>query len=436
MTAKGRTELSPRPARVVARVLLRVDAGPGAGSTYRGEGEPRISVGSSPDNQLVIDDRTVSRYHLELRMGSGGLVVEDLGSRNGTYLGGVRIDRATVPPGTRLRLGATTLVIEDADAIAVEPDAAAPQIAGLVAASDAMADVARLIDKLAPVSSSVLIQGETGVGKEVVARAIHDHGPRRDQPFVVVDCGSMPATLVASHLFGHERGAFTGADQRNRGAFERAGGGTVLLDEIGELPLEVQPALLGVLERRCFTRVGGGAEIVSSARILAATNRDLRAEVNEARFRADLYYRLAVARLVIPPLRDRREDIAPLVAEFAAQITGVPDDKPAFDPAAMEALRLHRWSGNARELRNVVEGAIIMGQLSLDGDPAAAAADPSDGEPPVPYRAARAAAIASFERAYLKQLIDAAQGNASEAARRAQMDRPSLLTLLRRHGLR
>ncbi len=434
MASKGRTELQPRPARVVARVQLRVEEGPAAGTVYRAEGEPVISVGASPDNQLVIDDKTVSRYHFELRMTADGLMVEDLGSRNGTYVGQLRVQQAVIPPGTRLRLGTTTIAVEDADAVAAPPDAAPPSIPGLVVGSEAMADVARLVDKLSQVGSSVLIQGETGVGKEVVARAIHDRGARSDGPFVVLDCGSMPATLIASHLFGHERGAFTGADQRRTGAFERANGGTVLLDEIGELPLEVQPALLGVLERRRFTRVGGAGEIAVDVRVLAATNRDLRAEVNKGRFRADLYYRLAVARVLIPPLRDRPEDVAPLVTHFAQQITGVPDESP-FDATTMEALRRHRWSGNVRELRNVVEGALVMGRVSLDEGRAEASPAKRDEEVD-PYGEARAAAIAQFERTYLTRLIEITKGNASEAARRAKMDRPYLLTLLRRHGLR
>jgi len=434
VSTKGRTELQPRPARVVARLQLRVEDGPAEGTVYRAEGEPVVSVGASPDNQLVIDDKTVSRYHLELRMTSEGLSVEDLGSRNGTYVGQLRVRQAVIPPGTRLRLGTTTIAVEDADAVAAPPDAAPPNIPGLVVGSEAMADVARLVDRLSQVTSSVLIQGETGVGKEVVARAIHDRGARGAEPFVVLDCGSMPATLIASHLFGHERGAFTGADQRRIGAFERANGGTVLLDEIGELPLEVQPALLGVLERRRFTRVGGAGEITVDVRVLAATNRDLRAEVNKGRFRADLYYRLAVARVLIPPLRDRPEDIAPLVAHFAEQITGLPDENP-FDAQTMEALRQHRWSGNVRELRNVVEGALVMGRVSLEGMRGDAGPEQTD-DPVAPYGEARAAAIAHFERTYLKRLIDLTEGNASEAARRAKMDRPYLLTLLRRHGLR
>jgi DNA-binding NtrC family response regulator len=281
----------------------------------------------------------------------------------------------------------------------------------------------------------VLIQGETGVGKEVVARSLHEASPRRTGELVVVDCGSMPATLIASILFGHEKGSFTGADQRRVGAFERANGGTVLLDEIGELPLEVQPALLGVLERRAFTRVGGSTQVTVDVRILAATHRDLRAEVNAGKFRADLYYRLAVAKIMIPPLRERPEDIEPLARHFVQKLTGMDDLGPL--QSALAALRAHPWSGNVRELRNVVEAAIVMGELDLGGDKAPMPlASGAAGDKIDPYRDARAAALHRFEAEYLKDLIERTGGNASEAARLARMDRPYLLTLLRKHGLR
>ncbi|HSN30563.1 MAG TPA: sigma-54 dependent transcriptional regulator, partial [Kofleriaceae bacterium] len=335
--------------------------------------------------------------------------------------------------GTQLRLGDTTLIVEDAGNSIAPPPADVPPNDNLVGESDAIREVARLVHRVARVDSSVLIPGETGTGKEVVARAIHEASPRRERELVIVDCGSMPASLIASILFGHEKGAFTGADQRRAGAFERAEGGTVLLDEIGELPLDVQPALLGVLERRAFTRVGGAQSVSVDVRVLAATHRDLRAEVNAGRFRADLYYRLAVAKIVIPPLRERPEDIEPLVAHFVQRLTGVAELGPLAP--AMDALRGHPWSGNVRELRNVVEAALVMGELDLGGN-AHAVPRPSVAGDLASYRDARATALARFEAEYLKTLIERAGGNASEAARLARMDRPYLLTLLRKHGLR
>jgi DNA-binding NtrC family response regulator len=430
-----RTRLQPRQARVVRKLRVRVEEGPDAGAACEPDDGASVGVGTAADNQLVLADPLVSRYHLELRRTGDGVQVTDLGSRNGTWVGAIRIERGVVAPGTRLRAGDTTLTVEDAGATALPPGADPPRPPGLVGDSEAIREVARLVHKLARVDSSVLIQGETGVGKEVVARAIHELSPRRDHELVVVDCGSLPATLVASLLFGHERGAFTGADQRRMGAFERASGGTVLLDEIGELPLDVQPALLGVLERRSFTRVGGAQTLATDARVLAATHRDLRAEVNAGRFRADLYYRLAVARIVIPPLRDRPEDLEPLVRHFAERLTGAADHPVLV--GVLDALRAHPWSGNVRELRNVVEAAIVMGEIELGGVRAATSPAPADplGEV-APYRDARSRALHRFEADYLRALIDACGGNASEAARRARMDRPYLLTLLRKHGLR
>jgi DNA-binding NtrC family response regulator len=440
-----RTRLKPRPVRVVRALRVVVEAGPDAGATSTPDshapGEAgTLAIGTAEDNALILVDPAVSRYHLELRHAAGGVEVVDLGSRNGTWLGAIRLDRAVVPPGTRLRLGDTTIVVEDAGSSVAPPLADPPRSPELVGDSEAIREVARLVHKLARVDSSVLIHGETGCGKEVVARAIHDASPRRAHELVVVDCGSMPATLISSLLFGHEKGAFTGADQRRAGAFERAAGGTVLLDEIGELPLEVQPALLGVLERRAFTRVGGAQSISADVRVLAATHRDLRAEVNAGRFRADLYYRLAVARVIIPPLRERPEDIAPLVEHFVQRLTGVAGLGPLA--GALDQLRAQPWSGNVRELRNVVEAAIVMGELELADAGAAArrteaVAAPRVGDGPLAsYRDARAAAVTRFEAEYLRELIARAGDNASEAARLARMDRPYLLTLLRKHGLR
>jgi DNA-binding NtrC family response regulator len=426
------THLHQPAARPVVRHLrVQVIDGPDRDRVFEHSG-PTLAVGTSPDNELVLTDQTVSRYHLELRC-EEGVLVKDLGSRNGTFVGDVRISEAVVPVGARLRIGRTVLVLADAGMEAGSPPPTAPQIPGLVAASVAMNEIARAVERLAQSNVSVLITGETGTGKELVARAIHDASPRAKGPFVVVDAGALPATLIASQLFGHERGAFTGAERRQEGAFELAQGGSIFLDEIGELPLAVQPALLGVLERRSFRRLGGRDDIQVDVRVISATHRDLRSEANQGTFRADLYFRLAVARIEIPPLRERPEDIEPLVEHFAREMTGAPGSP--FSEATMAALRAHRWSGNVRELRNVVENALAMGTVTLDGV-TAGAPDPSRPGSIIPYRVARSEALNSFERRYLSRLIEATGGNASAAARAANMDRPYLLSLLRRHGLR
>ena len=295
-----------------------------------------------------------------------------------------------------------------------------------------MQAVTRAAVRAARTPVSVLLQGETGTGKGLVARAIHDASPRAGGPFVVIDAGALPPTLIASQLFGHERGAFTGADRPYLGAFEQAQGGTIFLDEIGELPLSIQPALLGVLERRSFRRLGGKQEMRADVRVISATHRDLRAEVNRGGFRADLYFRLAGARIFIPSLRQRRDDIDGLVETFARAATGIPG--MSFPPATMDLLYDHRWSGNVRELRNVVEGALAIGSLSLDGGPPHSAHLRNPGV--VPYHQARAEVISAFERRYLARLLELTEGNVAAGARAARMDRPYLRTLLQKHGLR
>jgi len=446
-TVQALVRAAPSLKQVIAVVTSGVDQG------KRVELLPgrAVSIGKSPDNQLALNDITVSRYHVELRLRRFDVELRDLDSLNGTYVGETRVERAFVRPGTTITVGAATLRLEadvnDAPTLRSDLEEL-HELPGVVAKSRAMREVLRSVALLARSSVTVLLHGETGTGKEVLARALHEQSERAAGPFEVVDCGSMAPTLIASELFGHERGAFTGAHGERAGAFERAHGGTVFLDEIGELPLELQPMLLGVLERRRFKRVGGTRERSVDVRVIAATHRDLRNATNIGTFRADLYFRLAVARIVIPPLRERPEDIAPLVRRFAEQLSGDPHAEP-FDPVQLRALEAHPWSGNVRELRNVVESAVALGSLVLEGASperdqvllgatgALVATDrPHDAVLDLPYREARAHAVAEFERAYLRHLSERCGGNASEAARRAAMDRPYLLSLLRKHGLR
>ena len=419
-----------RGPRVDLGVRAQVIDGPDRGLVRESIGS--VVVGTSSENRMVLTDPAVSRYHVELRC-EDGVLVKDLGSRNGTFVNGVRIQTAVVPFGARLRLGASVIRLTTA-AGAGKPVPAPPllELPGVVAWSPGMQEVARAVSHAAASNVSVLLQGETGTGKGVIARAIHDASARAGRPLVVVDCGALPPTLVAAQLFGHERGAFTGADRRQQGAFEQAHGGSILLDEIGELPLSIQPALLGVLERRSFRRLGGSEDLRVDVRVISATHRDLRAEANDGRFRADLYFRLAAARIYIPPLRERREDIESLVAVFAKAVTGVPG--LAFSSVTMDTLYNHRWPGNLRELRNVVESALALGHLSLGGGQTQSALLHSPGV--VPYRQARAEVISAFERRYLGRLLELTDGNVAAGARAARMDRPYLRTLLQKHGLR
>jgi DNA-binding NtrC family response regulator len=313
------------------------------------------------------------------------------------------------------------------------PNSAHEGAGALIARSSVMRRVLDLLPRLAESSATVLIEGETGTGKTCFARALHLAGPRARHPFVVVDCGAIPSTLVESELFGHERGAFTGAHAARSGSFEAAQGGTVLLDEAAELPLDVQPKLLRVLEERVVKRVGSSDTIKVDVRILVATNRELREEVARGAFRADLYYRLDVVRVRIPALRERPDDIPPLVQHFYRHCLG---DPAADAPEALVAwLAAQRWSGNVRELKSAVERAVLLGEL----EPRTSA--PSFGSVAVPrqggssYGEAKRQMTTSWERTYVTELLRAHRGNIGSAARSARMDRSHLKRILTRHRI-
>jgi DNA-binding NtrC family response regulator len=294
-----------------------------------------------------------------------------------------------------------------------------------------------LLQKVAPSDINVLIQGESGTGKELVANEIVQRGPRADKSFVVVDCGAISPNLVESELFGHVRGSFTGADRDRVGAFEAADGGTVLLDEVGELPVELQPKLLRALESREIRRVGETRTRKVNVRVISATNRQLEREVNRGRFREDLYFRLAVMTVRVPPLRERLEDLLILVRVFL-QALGAPDAERLFTPQVLAEMQRHDWPGNVRELRNYVERSVVLEKASPNLRSTAMA--PGAGMPPVdietPFRLAKDAAVDAFERAYLTALLEAAGNNMSKAARMAGMDRMYLHRLAQKHGLR
>ncbi|MEZ4362032.1 MAG: sigma 54-interacting transcriptional regulator [Kofleriaceae bacterium] len=430
------TVVQPRANRL-SLGTLRVDviSGPAQGEATTLDAD-QVSLGSAKGNTLLVGDPTVSRFHLELSRDGGDIVAHDLSSTNGTYVGAVRIERVRVPPGTVLRLGNTEVRIVHGMDTEV-PILGDDRLAGLCGRSLQMQRLMLQIQRVAPGAASVLLIGESGTGKEVTARAIHDLSPRAAEPFVTVDCGSIPPTLLASELFGHERGAFTGADRQRIGAFERAAGGTVLLDEIAELPSEVQATLLGVLERKRFRRVGGQSELTMDARVIAATHRDLRAGVNGGAFRLDLYYRLAVVVLRLPPLRERPEDLPVLVDHFVRELGYEGSGVDLLGGPAMATLSKQAWPGNVRELRNAVESMLLMGTSHEFGGGAAGAGG-VDGDPglELPYKEARAEVTRAFEERYLRSLLTRADGNVSKAARIAQMDRSHLIELLRRHQLR
>jgi DNA-binding NtrC family response regulator len=431
-------------ARSMPVVTLRVEVvdGPDVGRAVTAPGDV-LRVGTADGNDLILRDPTVSRFHLEMTFGTEGVRLHDPGSTNGTFVGPARIERAVVGPGTTVRVGKTSLRVAEGGEVTVDL-APGDTLAGLRGRSPGMRRLMEQIQRAAPSDASVLVYGESGTGKELIARALHELGPRSKAPFVTVDCGALAPTLVASELFGHERGAFTGADRQHVGAFEQAGGGTIFLDEIGELPASLQSSLLGVLERRRFRRLGGRADIAIDVRVVSATHRDLRGDVNAGSFRLDLYYRLAVVTLQVPPLRERAEDIPLLVRHFLAECGHDGPVEDLFPAPMMLELSANRWPGNVRELRNVVEATITMGQLPpmsvrepAAGPPAGQGADRSlDALMPLAYKEARASLLHSFEARYLSELLRRTEGNVSRAAREASLDRSHLTQLLRKHNLK
>ena len=409
----------PAPRLVLEQAELRVVAGPDKGTRVP-LGIDSVTIGSGAECDLVLHDETVSARHAEVSLGAGGYLIRDLGSKNGLLLGDWPVDRAPLVDGMRLKLGGSALLVKALGGTA-EVELGQPRVLGpLVAHSVKMRAVLGTLERLATAEITVLLEGETGSGKEVAAHALHLASHRRGGPFVVFDCGAHPAGLIAAALFGHERGAFTGAEQARPGAFEEAHGGTLFLDEIGELPLELQPVLLRALDSRSARRVGG--QVVSfDVRVVAATHRNLAEEVRAGRFRQDLYFRLAAARLRVPPLRERREDI-PILAHAFAEELGC-----GLGPELVSLLTAYDWPGNVRELRNTVARAAIS------PDPAFVAPEGARaGLPPLPD--ARRQAADDFERDYVERALRLAGGSVSKAAELAGVSRQMMTRLVARHG--
>jgi DNA-binding NtrC family response regulator len=413
--------------------------GPDAG-TASVAADDTVTVGTAQANHLVLRDPTVSRFHAEFSRAADGVRLSDHGSTNGSFLGAVRVERVVAPPGTIFRLGRTTVRVVDGEGVDVALHGG-DTLGGLRGRTPAMRRLMANIETAAKNIAPVLVVGESGTGKEVIARALHELGPRAAGPFVTVDCGAMSPALIASELFGHEKGAFTGAERQHQGAFESAHGGTLFLDEMGELPMSLQTSLLGALERRRFRRLGGRAEIAVDIRVISATNRDLRSEVNRGAFRLDLYYRLAVVVLSVPPLRDRPDDVPLLVEHFLRECGHAGDVSELISPQAIDALKDHYWPGNVRELKNLIEATVAMGEppaldTTATSESARSAKDPIGALLGLTYAMARGRLLAAFETRYLTALLERCEGNVSRAAREAKMDRSHLIDLLRRHDLK
>ncbi len=398
-----------------------------------------VVVGAHATCDVVLSDKAVSGRHATIVPGSRGFDVTDLASRNGTWLDGIAITRATVPVGTTLRIGMSLLQLLPAEESIDIPPSTAASFGAMVGQSLAMRRVYALLERASASDAPVLFLGESGTGKELAARAVHDHSPRKSAPFLTFDCGAASETLIESDLFGHTRGAFTGAHAERLGAFALAHGGTLFLDEIGDLPLHLQPKLLRMLESGEVTPLGGRKTEHFDVRVVAATHRDLWQEVGRGAFRGDLYYRLAVVEAHIPPLRQRPEDIPQLVRLFLKK-NGVPDG-PVGGPG-MERLIAYGWPGNVRELRNVVTRAVALAaqgarfdQMPLLLRPASSKDEAAAARADVPFHDGKSAVIARFEREYLTDLLRRSGGNLSQAARSAGLERKYLYRVLERAGL-
>jgi transcriptional regulator with PAS, ATPase and Fis domain len=426
----SQTEIDPEttadPA-LIRQFTLRVESGPDAGTVYRSKGE-RTIVGTHPSCDLVLRDRTISRLHCEIVVGDGQATVRDLGSSNGTLVDRVSILHAHLDSGVDLTLGRTRIVFRAEPEYVRVPILAADQFGSLVGASIASRRLFAQLGGAAGTDSSVLLEGETGTGKEVAAESIHRRSSRSSAPFVVVDCGAIPDDLFEAELFGYVRGAFTGATRDHEGLITSAHQGTLFLDEIGELPLPLQVKLLGVLERRTVRPLGAMAPRAVNVRVIAATNRDLSAEVNQKRFRSDLFYRLAVLRIRIPPLRERREDVRVLVTHFLSSLRDRHGEQIplGLSEATVNYLEAQPWPGNIRELRNSVERAVF--------DPRFAPMQGSTGGME-PFATARSRLVMEFERKYLLDVLRHSHGNVTEAAKVAGIDRRSLQRMLRRQEI-
>ena len=397
-----------------------------------------LVIGRDEGAQIRLADPEVSALHCELRAVNEGVLVKDLGSTNGTFVGSVRIREGVITTATEVLVGSTRISIEPTTGKQRVDVGFSDRFGDLVGSSPKMRRVFGVLEKVANTALSILILGETGTGKEVVAKSVHDASDRKGGPFVVLDCGSIPASLAESILFGHEKGVFTGATERKKGALAEAHGGTLFLDELGELPLELQPKLLRVLAERQVKRVGGNTLEPIDVRVLAATRRDLGVEMNAGRFRSDLFFRIAQVRVELPALRERLDDLPLLVAEICKR-AGKPDAAPIVEDWIDRRLGSYDWPGNVRELVNVAQVAATLADTPEAIDDVLTLARDSVADEPqraqTAFAEAKRGSIASFEREYFTQLSRASKGNVSEMARQSGMERHHVRAYLRKYGI-
>jgi DNA-binding NtrC family response regulator len=451
--------ISGRPATLhLRKCKLVLERNEGSTAEYIFD-QPAVTIGAMDDNDIVVDDDTVSRYHCRITQDDDAYIIQDLGSTNGTFVNRVRIREAFLKPGCMLTVGKTDIRFQSLDERVEITPANRDRFGRIVGTSVRMREIFGILEKIAPSGVTVVIEGETGTGKEVVARTVHEASRRSDKPFVVFDCGAVPENLIESELFGHEKGSFTGAIMARQGLFEVAQGGTIFLDELGELSLDLQPKLLRALEQREIRRVGSNKPIKIDVRVIAATNRNLAEEVKAGRFREDLFYRLSVVRIILPPLRERKEDLPHLTKHILARASfnkdgdGNPRVK-GVSRDGLDAMMNYDWPGNVRELVNMVERACAYSEgeyIGLEDMPenisgigivrkrpsaeAATSREQVNKMADKPFKEAKEEWLSSFERDYIYNLLKRNSFNISHAAREADIDRKYFRKLMKKYGV-
>ena len=451
--------ISGRPATLhLRKCKLVMERGDGTPLEYIFD-QSTVSIGAMDDNDVVVDDDTVSRYHCRVFQEEDAYLIQDLSSTNGTFVNRVRIREAFLKPGCTITAGKTDIRFQSLDErVEIQP-VNRDRLGRIVGKSLRMREIFGILEKIAPTGVTVIIEGETGTGKEIVARTIHEASHRDKKPFVVFDCGAVPENLIESELFGHEKGSFTGAIMARQGLFEVAQGGTIFLDELGELSLDLQPKLLRALEQREIRRVGSNKPIKIDVRVIAATNRNLAEEVKAGRFREDLFYRLSVVRLILPPLRERKEDLPLLTRHILSRGNFNKDTEgetrvKGIGREALDAMMNYHWPGNVRELVNVVERACAYTDseyVTLEDLPeqisgigivrrrpspeALTARDKIEKASEKPFKEAKEEWVSSFERDYIVNLLKRNSFNISHAAREADIDRKYFRKLMKKYGI-
>jgi len=433
------------------RAQLTIVQGPDQGQVHLLERRV-TTLGRGSACQMQLTDPAVSGAHAEVVVEDQGFLWRDLDSTNGSYHDKLRIREAWLRPGVQIRLGQTVLRFEPLAGQVVVELSTDEGYGALIGRSVRMRELFAQLSKVAGTQVTLLLRGETGTGKDVIARTVHEKSARAAGPFVVLDCGAIPKTLMESTLFGHEKGAFTGADAMRVGAFEQAHRGTLFLDEIGELPLELQPKLLRVLESREVQKIGSARKQAVDVRVMAATHRDLRRMINEGSFREDLYHRLSIVELLVPPLRERKVDVALMADTFLEELRVYQGDAERFQitEEALQRLTAFSWPGNVRQLKNVIHGAValadsaVLDVADLFPTPADHVSMPLDvaGEVEtalrhgLAFKEAKKAVLDAFEPAYLLASLRKHRGNLTHCAQATGLTRYHLRELLKRYGLR